>query len=191
MKVELRLTSVRKFSRIIRFFLPLLMAMAFFSITANAQTVDEVIAKNIQAKGGADKLKSVRSLRTTAKFSQGSFRADFRQENKRADKVHEERRRALLLSGCGLVPGAETGNPNHDSWRAAGERTVFRRLRASERHLLSVCGRAGAEGQCFARADLGREDRTKYSAGRHAFLYAGVQTRDEGATGWEVTIEKE
>src|SRR5882762_2113232 len=104
---------------------------------------------------------------------------------------HEERRRALLLSGCGLVPGAETGNPNHDSWRAAGERTVFRRLRASERHLLSVCGRAGAEGQCFARADLGREDRTKYSAGRHAFLYAGVQTGDEGATGWEVTIEKE
>src|SRR6266436_4047439 len=90
MKVELRLGPFTGFLRVIRFFLPLLMAMAFFSITAKAQTVDEVIAKNIQAKGGADKLRSVRSLRTTAKFSQGSFRADFRQENKRADKVREE-----------------------------------------------------------------------------------------------------
>src|SRR5437879_13822603 len=90
MKVELRLAPSSESSRIIRFFLPLLMAIAFFSITADAQTVDEVIAKNIQAKGGADKLKSVRSLRTTAKFSQGSFRADFRQENKRVDKEREE-----------------------------------------------------------------------------------------------------
>ncbi len=63
--------------------------------------------------------------------------------------------------------------------------------RASERHLLCVCRRAGAEGQCFARADLGREDRTKYSAGRRTFLHAGVQTGDEGGPGWEVTIEKE
>src|SRR5258708_14505233 len=90
MKAELRSYPFVEFCRIIRFFLPLLAAMAFFSITASAQTVDEVIAKNIQAKGGADKLKSVRSLRTTPKFSQGSFRADFRQENKRADKVREE-----------------------------------------------------------------------------------------------------
>src|SRR6266478_2612500 len=71
MKVELRLTSVRKFSRIIHFSLPLLAAMTLFSVAASAQTVDEVIAKNIQAKGGVDKLKSVRSLRTTAKFIQG------------------------------------------------------------------------------------------------------------------------
>jgi len=99
MKVELRLTPVRKFSRIIRFFLPLLAAMTFFSVAASAQTVDEVIAKNIQAKGGADKLKSVRSLRTTAKFSQGSFRADFRQENKRADKVREE----FIIQGLAQV----------------------------------------------------------------------------------------
>src|SRR6266481_5371439 len=99
MKVELRLTSVRKFSRIIRFFLPLLMALVFFSFAANAQTVDEVIARNVQAHGGADKLKSVHSLRTTAKFSQGSFRADFRQENKRADKVREE----FIIQGLAQV----------------------------------------------------------------------------------------
>src|SRR5260221_2207257 len=99
MKVELRLGPFTGFLRVIRFFLPLLMAMAFFSITAKAQTVDEVIAKNIQAKGGADKLRSVRSLRTTAKFSQGSFRADFRQENKRADKVREE----FIIQGLAQV----------------------------------------------------------------------------------------
>ena len=99
MKVELRLTPFAEFFRVIRFFSPLLAAMAFSSIAANAQTVDEVIAKNIQAKGGAEKLKSVRSQRTTAKFSQGSFRADFRQENKRADKVREE----FIIQGLAQV----------------------------------------------------------------------------------------
>src|SRR6202030_1037080 len=73
-----------------RIFLSVAAAVIFFSIAASAQTVDEVIAKNMQAHGGLDKLKSVRSMRTSAKFSQGSFRADFRQENKRADKVREE-----------------------------------------------------------------------------------------------------
>src|SRR5260370_42192126 len=99
MKAELRSTPFVEFCRIIRFFLPLLAAMAFFSITASAQTVDEGIAKNIQAKGGADKLKSVRSLRTTAKFSHGSFRAYFRQENKRAEKVRE----GLSIQGLARV----------------------------------------------------------------------------------------
>ena len=55
-----------------------------------AQTVDEVIAKNIQAHGGMEKLKSVKTIRTTGKFSQGSFRAGFLEENKRPGKVREE-----------------------------------------------------------------------------------------------------
>ena len=65
-------------------------ALSVFSANARAQSVDEVIAKNIQAHGGMDKLKSVQSKRTTAKFSQGSFEAQFRQEIKRPDKVREE-----------------------------------------------------------------------------------------------------
>ena len=36
-----------------------------------AQTVDEIIAKNIQARGGMDKLKSVKSIRTTATMTMG------------------------------------------------------------------------------------------------------------------------
>ena len=90
MKVDLWLTPLREVTRVVRIFLSVAAAILFFSTAASAQTVDEIIAKNIQAHGGLDKLKSVRSIRTSAKFSQGSFRADFRQENKRADKVREE-----------------------------------------------------------------------------------------------------
>ena len=36
---------------------------------AHAQTVDELVAKNVQAKGGMDKLKSVQSLKQTGKVS--------------------------------------------------------------------------------------------------------------------------
>jgi outer membrane lipoprotein-sorting protein len=73
-----------------RFFLPVLMAATFISFPINAQTVDEIIAKNVQAHGGTGKLKEIHTLRTTTKFSQGSFHADGRQENKRPDKVREE-----------------------------------------------------------------------------------------------------
>jgi hypothetical protein len=99
MKADLRLTPIKEFSRVVRSFLPVLAATAFFSFAASAQTVDEVIAKNIQAHGGADKMKSVQTMRITAKFSQGSFRADFRQENKRADKVREE----FIIQGLAQV----------------------------------------------------------------------------------------
>ena len=71
----------------------------WLSFSAGAQTVDEVIAKNIQARGGAEKLKSVHSLRSTAKLTQGSFRAEFLQENKRADKVREE----FIIQGLAQV----------------------------------------------------------------------------------------
>jgi outer membrane lipoprotein-sorting protein len=36
-----------------------------------AQTVDEIIAKNVQARGGAEKLKSVQSIKSTATMSMG------------------------------------------------------------------------------------------------------------------------
>ncbi len=99
MKVDLRLTPYMEFSRVFRIFLPVAAAIVFFSHAASAQTVDEVIGKNIQAHGGVDKLKAVRSIRTAAKFSQGSFRAEFRKENKRADKVRVE----FIIQGLALV----------------------------------------------------------------------------------------
>jgi hypothetical protein len=67
-----------------------IVAALFLPMLATAQTVDEVIAKNIQAHGGLEKLKAVQSLRITGKFSQGAFRAGFVQENKRPGRVREE-----------------------------------------------------------------------------------------------------
>ena len=74
-------------------------ALLAFAATSRAQTVDDVIAKNIQAHGGLEKLKAIKSLRTTAKFSQGSFRAETVQENKRPEKVREE----FIIQGMAQV----------------------------------------------------------------------------------------
>jgi outer membrane lipoprotein-sorting protein len=63
-----------------------LLAISF----AAGQSVDEIIAKNIEAHGGMAKLKSVQTLRVSGTYEQGSFRARFVQENKRPGKVREE-----------------------------------------------------------------------------------------------------
>lgn len=65
-------------------------AVFLFAAGAGAQTVDEIIARNIQAHGGLEKLESVKTLRITGKFNVGDFRANFLQENKRPDMVREE-----------------------------------------------------------------------------------------------------
>jgi outer membrane lipoprotein-sorting protein len=45
--------------------------LAVFSLTslANAQTVDEIVAKNLKAKGGAEKWKSINAVRMTGKVT--------------------------------------------------------------------------------------------------------------------------
>jgi len=48
-----------------------LVAMAVLVPFLSAQTVDEIIAKNVQARGGADKLKSVQSIKSTATMTMG------------------------------------------------------------------------------------------------------------------------
>src|SRR6202158_3968951 len=75
-----------------RIVLPILAfaAIALLPGSARAQSVDEVIASNIKARGGLDKIKAVRSVRTTSKLTVGSFRAAYVQENKRPDRVREE-----------------------------------------------------------------------------------------------------
>jgi hypothetical protein len=73
--------------------------VACFAAGSRAQSVDEIIAKNVKAHGGEDKLKSVQTLRTTGTFSQGSLRAEYRQENKRPARVREE----FVLQGMAQV----------------------------------------------------------------------------------------
>jgi outer membrane lipoprotein-sorting protein len=78
----------------------LLLTFASFSCgMASAQTVDEIIAKNIQAHGGMDKLKSVQTIRTAGNLNAGQIRAGYLQENKRPDKVREE----TILQGLAQV----------------------------------------------------------------------------------------
>src|SRR5215468_1866596 len=48
-----------------------------------AQTADELVAKNLQAKGGLEKIKAITSLRMTASFDAGGFKAEIGQESKR------------------------------------------------------------------------------------------------------------
>jgi outer membrane lipoprotein-sorting protein len=63
-------------------------AIAFlFSLPLSAQTVDEIIAKNIAAKGGLAKLKTVQSVRMTGDFDTGSMQAGFTQSYKRPMKA--------------------------------------------------------------------------------------------------------
>ena len=90
MRIETRPALAAKFFKVCKFLLPAFFVCVMSASVLGAQTVDEVIAKNIQARGGLEKLKAVKSLRTTVKFSDGSFRADLRQENKRPGKVREE-----------------------------------------------------------------------------------------------------
>jgi hypothetical protein len=67
-----------------------LIAFVVLPLLTQAQTVDEIIAKNIEARGGLAKLKGLQSLRASGKISIGGFRAAFVQENKRPFKVREE-----------------------------------------------------------------------------------------------------
>ena len=55
----------------------------------SAQTAEELVAKNLQAKGGVDKIKAIKSLRFSGKFQQGSFTAQVAQEAKTPDDLRE------------------------------------------------------------------------------------------------------
>src|SRR5882672_12793328 len=67
-----------------------LLAVSCLSIAAHTQTADELIAKNIQAKGGMDKINAIKSVRQTGKLDLGGgFRAQAMQENQRPNMVRE------------------------------------------------------------------------------------------------------
>ncbi|HXO00245.1 MAG TPA: hypothetical protein VN881_14305 [Candidatus Acidoferrales bacterium] len=82
-----------------RTFLIIISGIVFLPIPSQAQTVDEIIAKNVQARGGVEKMKAVQTIRITGKLNAGSFRAGFMQENKRPDRVREEQ----IIQGLAAV----------------------------------------------------------------------------------------
>lgn len=73
------------------------------------QTVDDIIAKNVQARGGLEKLRAIKTLRITARLSQGSFRASYVQLNKRDNKVREE----TIIQGMAQVQAYD----GHTAWQ--------------------------------------------------------------------------
>ena len=46
-------------------------ALALFAVPATAQTVDDIIAKNIAARGGLEKIRAIKTLRTTGTMTLG------------------------------------------------------------------------------------------------------------------------
>jgi outer membrane lipoprotein-sorting protein len=68
-----------------------LLALTLPALPATAQTVDELIAKNVEARGGLDKLKSVQTIRLTGKMTMGpGMEAPVRLELKRPNSVRME-----------------------------------------------------------------------------------------------------
>ena len=64
-----------------------ILAVLLYAFSASAQTVDEIIAKNVKAHGGADKLKAVQTMRITGDFDFGGTAGEFTQVYKRPMKV--------------------------------------------------------------------------------------------------------
>jgi hypothetical protein len=66
----------------------LLLVFCCFSGFSHSQTADELIAKNIQAKGGMEKIKAIKNIRMTGKFEGGGgFTASVGQENARPNLI--------------------------------------------------------------------------------------------------------
>ena len=67
----------------------LAVVICFISLSAVAQTAEELVAKNLQAKGGVDKIKAIRSVRMTGNFDAGGFKATVGELSKRPNMVKE------------------------------------------------------------------------------------------------------
>jgi len=81
-------------------------ALAFASL-APAQTVDEILAKNFEAKGGLTRIRAVQSMRVTAKMTIGpGMEAPAVIEQKRGDKVRLD----ITFQGMTLTPMALNGS---------------------------------------------------------------------------------
>jgi hypothetical protein len=74
---------------------------------SQSQTADELIAKNIQARGGVEKMKAIKTLRATGKFEGGGgFTASVGQENQRPNLIRE----TFSLQGMTAVQAYDGSN---------------------------------------------------------------------------------
>jgi outer membrane lipoprotein-sorting protein len=89
-----------------------LVLLACCASVAYAQTVDEIVAKNIQAKGGPEKLKSVQSMKLTGHLSARGAEAPFTIWSKRPNLARQE----TTLQGTSMVRGFD----GTTAWMMAG-----------------------------------------------------------------------
>jgi hypothetical protein len=84
----------------------LVAAVVFLSWPAAAQTVDDVINKNIAAKGGLDKIKAVQTVRITGRVEIGQgMEAPFTLEMKRPMQMRID----IVIQGISATPQAYDG----------------------------------------------------------------------------------
>ena len=65
----------------------IVLGLACLAAPAGAQTADELVNKNVQAKGGIEKIKAIQTLRMKGRLNQGSFTARVGQELKRPEML--------------------------------------------------------------------------------------------------------
>jgi hypothetical protein len=84
-----------------------LLAVCCFGAVSHSQTADELIAKNIQARGGMEKMKAIKTLRITGKLdASGGFTASVGQENQRPSLIRE----TFTLQGMTQVQAYDGAN---------------------------------------------------------------------------------
>ena len=67
-----------------------LVAVSCLSVFGRSQTAEELVSKNIQAKGGIDKVKAIKTVRQSGKFDGGGgFTAKVSQENMRPNLIRQ------------------------------------------------------------------------------------------------------
>jgi len=66
-----------------------LVAVSCMSVCVHAQTAEELVSKNIEAKGGMEKIKAIKSVRMTGKLTAGGFSAAVGQESQRPNLLRE------------------------------------------------------------------------------------------------------
>jgi hypothetical protein len=89
--------------------LAFIVTLLLFSLNLSAQTVDEVIAKHIEAQGGMAKLKALQSIRMTGKFEAGGMQAIFTQLYKRPMKTRLD----IQIQGMSMVQAYD----GHNGWK--------------------------------------------------------------------------
>jgi hypothetical protein len=72
-----------------RYWLVLSLAVFCFNLPASSQTAEDLVNKNIEAKGGMDKIKAIKTWRMTGKLIAGGITATAGQENMRPNLVRE------------------------------------------------------------------------------------------------------